>query len=134
MGTWGSSCPPRESTRAESTPQYRQDEQDDRSDQDSGMGAGDHPRPHSNFLRSVGGVVRMVGVPGGGEGHQLGQLLVEALPTDPVLDGALPPEVSGGTLHLSIAPCAEVHLTGVVDFAPGWCHPRLETLPPMVQL
>ena len=77
----------------------------------------------SNQLRSVGGVLRKAGVAGGGEAHQLGQLLVEALATDPVLDGRPAPEVSGGALHFSIAPGAEVHLTGDVDFRPCWWHP-----------
>ena len=77
-------------------------------------------KPPSNYLRGVGGALRKAGMPGGGEAHQLRQLLVEALAADPVLDGPLPPEVPGGALHLLIAPGAEIHLTGEVDFARGW--------------
>ena len=42
----------------------------------------------------MGGVLGKAGVPGGREIHQLGQLLVEALPADPVLDRPLALEVS----------------------------------------
>ena len=69
----------------------------------------------------MGGVLGKADV-AGGEARQLGQLLGEALAADPVLDGALAPDVSGSALHLSVAPGAEVHLRREVDVDPTWCH------------
>ena len=58
----------------------------------------------------MGGVLRKAGVSRGGETRQLGQLLLEALPADPVLDGSLALEVLCGAIHILSAPRSEVHL------------------------